>query len=52
MGQNCKKTLSSDNLAGYGASWQRDDGNASLTWSIEGSVADIYLAPAATLPEV
>ncbi len=37
------------NLAGYGASWQRS--NDYITWDIEGAHADLYLAPAATLPE-
>ena len=33
----------------YGASWSR--GNTALTWSIEGSGGDLYLTPAATLPD-
>ena len=37
------------NLAGYGASWQR--ANDSVTWDVEGGRADLYFAPAATLPE-
>lgn len=37
------------NLAGYGASWQRS--NDSVTWDIEGEHGDLYLAPAATLPQ-
>ena len=37
------------NLAGYGASWQRVSN--SVTWNIEGARADLYFAPAATLPE-
>ena len=38
-----------DNLAGYGASWQR--ANNSVTWDIEGTRGDLYLAPATTLPQ-
>lgn len=37
------------NLAGYGASWQRS--NNYITWDIEGTRGDLYLAPAATLPQ-
>ena len=34
---------------GYGAKWRRDAD--SVTWSIEGEQADLYLAPAPTLAD-